>query len=175
MTIEKKHTAIAQRTKVGLRFWEGAQSGGVIDLSCGDTHGSSAPHACMILMGGPAAGYLHLWEMNPAVRPSHWADCGCWLWTPPRTDHIFTPLGVVYVGLIKRAQSLQLCGHEFPYHFCLHYTFCNLAKLNKKESKPPTTPDWNQLLCDIKKTPSFVCWFHEPSLRHWPSRIIHQS
>lgn len=40
--------------------WAGGQSAGVIDLSCRDTHGSSAPHTCVILMGGPAAGHLHV-------------------------------------------------------------------------------------------------------------------
>lgn len=50
-----RHTIIPQRAKVVLRLRGTAQSVGVIDLSCGDTHGSSAPHSCMILMGGASS------------------------------------------------------------------------------------------------------------------------
>lgn len=72
----KRHTLIPQRAKVGLGIWGGVQSVRVIDLSWGDTHGRSQQHTCMILMGGQAAGHPHIWEMDPAVRPSDWADCG---------------------------------------------------------------------------------------------------
>ena len=53
----KRPTLIPQRVKVGLG---GIQSGGVTDLSRGDTHGRSQQHVCMILMGGQAAGHPHI-------------------------------------------------------------------------------------------------------------------
>lgn len=52
---KKKHNNPSESER-----WAGGQSAGVIDLRCGDTHGSSAPHTCVILMGGPAAGHPHV-------------------------------------------------------------------------------------------------------------------
>lgn len=141
-------------------------------------NGSSAPHACMILMGGPAAGHPRLWEIDPAVHPSRWADCGSWTVGTSKTWSHLHPVGLLYVGLIT-SNTLSLFNYmDMNFNLITFYTpLSGTMQTKMRKNLNPNVKKHNTWLKSASKWQKenwgvfFVDWFHEARLNSWPVRI----